>query len=64
MSCVSKWAFKRPEISFSISDWQHAMMVAGIRRGNGKYNHSRMYQGFATLSRPARSLTPEGKKNA
>ena len=61
-SRAPKWNFKHPEISFSLLDWQHAMMIAGIRRGNGKYNPSRMYQGFATLSRPARSLTLEGKE--
>jgi hypothetical protein len=55
----SKWSFKRQEISFSLLDWQHAMMIAGIRRGNGKYNPSRMYQGFANLSRKsARKQTP------
>jgi hypothetical protein len=47
----SKWAFKRPEISFSLLDWQHAMMIAGIRRGNGKYNPAKLYQGFAQLRR-------------
>ena len=43
-------AFKRQEISFSLLDSQHAMMIAGIRRVNGKYNASRMYQGFANLN--------------
>ena len=46
----SKWSFKKSEISFSLLDWQHAMMIAGIRRGNGKYNPRRMYQGFANLN--------------
>jgi hypothetical protein len=51
MSYVSKWNFKKSEISFSLLDWQHAMMIAGIRRGNGKYNPAKLYQGFANLRR-------------
>ena len=47
----NKWNFKKPEVSFSILDWYHALMIAGIRRGNGKYNPAKLYQGFATLKR-------------
>jgi hypothetical protein len=47
----NKQRFKHPEISFSLLDWQHAMMIAGIRRGNGKYNPAKLYQGFAQLRR-------------
>jgi len=47
----SKFSFKRAEIDFTLRDWYHAMMIAGIRRGNGKYNPTKLYQGFANLRR-------------
>jgi len=44
-------------ISFDLTDWRLAMMLGGLKRGNGKYNPSRLYQGFSNLTlnrKPAR----------
>lgn len=38
-------------LSFTIIDWNRFQWIAGKRRGNGKYNPARLYQGFATLKR-------------
>lgn len=58
----SKFSFRRTEIDFTLRDWYHALMIAGIRRGNGKYNPRQMYQGLTNLSRKsARGLNHEKK---
>ena len=42
---------KSYELFFTPHSWDIAAIIAGIRRGNGKYNPRRMYQGFAPLTR-------------
>lgn len=42
---------KSYDLFFTPYEWSVASIIAGMRRGNGKYNPNRMYQGFAQLRR-------------
>jgi hypothetical protein len=46
---------KKDVITFTPVDWALALLVAGSRRGNGKYNPSRLYQGFSNLTLNSKS---------
>jgi hypothetical protein len=39
------------DLFFTPHEWSIALVIAGMRRGNGKYNPKKLYQGFATLKR-------------
>jgi hypothetical protein len=54
-------------INFDLNDWRLAMMLGGLKRGNGKYNSRRMYQGFATLTlnrKPTRKCINHGHEKS